>query len=253
MIELSKLQGGICMLWIVLPLIAALGGIIHTITGFGSGIVMMLFLPSFLDMASAPALSSSINLFLSLILAFKFRKTIRIRLFLLPIIPYLIGSTMAIYALSGFDMRLVAISFGAFLIILSLYFTFVAKKMTVTPNWQTAVLCGGISGVTAGLFGIGGPLMALYFLAITDSKESYTGNLQCMFTFTCLCNTMTRITRGIYTLDLVPLTILGLIAVNVGKAAGLKLLDKMDPDLVRKIVYLFVGISGVITVAQNLG
>ena len=176
------------MLWIVLPLIAALGGIIHTITGFGSGIVMMLFLPSFLDMASAPALSSSINLFLSLILAFKFRKTIRIRMFLLPIIPYLLGSTMAIYALSGFDMRMVAISFGVFLIILSLYFTFVAKKMTVTPNWQTAVLCGGISGVTAGLFGIGGPLMALYFLAITNSKEEYTGNLQCMFTCTCLCN-----------------------------------------------------------------
>ena len=159
------------MLWIVLPLIAALGGIIHTITGFGSGIVMMLFLPSFLNMASAPALSSSINLFLSLILAFKFRKLIRVRLFLVPIIPYLIGSTMAIYALSGFDMRMVAIAFGVFLIILSLYFTFVAKKVTVTPNWQTAVLCGGISGVTAGLFGIGGPLMALYFLAITDSKE----------------------------------------------------------------------------------
>ena len=252
MIELSKQQGGICMLWIVLPLIAALGGIIHTITGFGSGIVMMLFLPSFLDMASAPALSSSINLFLSLILAFKFRKTIRIRMFLLPIIPYLLGSTMAIYALSGFDMRMVAISFGVFLIILSLYFTFVAKKMTVTPNWQTAVLCGGISGVTAGLFGIGGPLMALYFLAITNSKEEYTGNLQCMFTCTCLCNTMTRISQGYYTLDLIPLTILGLLAINAGKAVGLKLLDKMDADLVRKVVYLFVGISGVLKVVQNI-
>ena len=240
------------MLWFVLPLIAALGGIIHTITGFGSGIVMMLFLPSFLDMAAAPALSSSINLFLSLILAFKFRKTIRIRMFLLPLIPYLIGSTMAINALSGFDMRMVAISFGVFLIILSLYFTFVAKRVSVTPNWQTAVLCGGISGVTAGLFGIGGPLMALYFLAITDSKEEYTGNLQCMFTCTCLCNTMTRISRGYYTLDLIPLTILGLIAINVGKALGLKLLDKMDADLVRKVVYLFVGVSGVLKVVQNL-
>ena len=240
------------MLWLVLPLIAALGGIIHTITGFGSGIVMMLFLPSFLSMASAPALSSSINLFLSLVLAIKFRKHIRVRMFLLPIIPYLIGSTMAIYALSGFDMRMVAIAFGVFLIILSLYFTFVAKRVSVTPSWQTAVLCGGISGVTAGLFGIGGPLMALYFLAITDSKEEYTGNLQCMFTCTCLSNTMTRISQGYYTLDLIPLTILGLISINAGKSIGLKLLDKMDADLVRKVVYLFVGISGVLKVAQNL-
>lgn len=253
MIELSEVvRGGLFMLWIVLPLIAALGGIIHTITGFGSGIVMMVFLPYFLGMATAPALSSSINLFLSLVLAFKFRKTIRIKFFLLPLIPYLLGSTLSIYALSGFDMRMVAISFGIFLILLALYFTFIAKRMTIEPTWQAAVLCGGISGVTAGLFGIGGPLMALYFLAITDSKEAYTGNLQCMFTCTCLCNTMTRISRGIYTFDLIPLTILGLLSINVGKTIGLRLLNKMDPDLVRKIVYLFVGISGVITVVQNL-
>ena len=241
------------MLYLVLPLVAALGGVIHTITGFGSGIVMMLFLPYFLDMTVAPALSSSINLFLSLILAFKFRKTIRLNLFLLPLIPYLMGSTLAIYALSGFEKRLIAISFGVFLVILALYFSFIAKRMTITPSWKTAILCGAVSGVTAGLFGIGGPLMALYFLAITDNKEAYTGNLQCMFTCTCTCNTLTRISKGFYTLDLVPLTILGLIAINVGKAIGLRLLDKMDPDLVRTIVYLFVGISGVITVAQNLG
>lgn len=240
------------MLYLVLPLIAALGGMIHTITGFGAGIVMMLFLPYFLGMAAAPALSSSINLFLSLTLAFKFRKTLSLKLFLLPLIPYLLGSTGSILALSSFDMKAVAIAFGLFLILLAAYFMFIAKRMTLNPTWQTAVLCGGFSGVTAGLFGIGGPLMALYFLAITDSKESYTGNLQCMFTFTCLCNTITRISKGIYTLDLIPLTILGLIFVNVGKAIGLKLLDRMDPDLVRKVVYLFVGVSGIITVVQNL-
>ena len=240
------------MLWIVLPLIAALGGIIHTITGFGSGIVMMLFLPSFLDMASAPALSSSINLFLSLILAFKFRKTIRIRLFLLPIIPYLMGSTMAIYALSGFDMRLVAISFGVFLIILSLYFTFVAKKMTVTPNWQTAVFCGAISGVTAGLFGIGGPLMAVYFVSASDGKESYIANLQFLFALTNVVNFFTRIYKGFYTFDLVPVTLLGFAGITLGKKLGLKILDRLDLESMKKGVYLFVGISGILNVIQQL-
>ena len=241
------------MLWIILPLIAGLGGIVHTVTGFGSGIVMMLFLPYFLDMATAPALSGSINLFLSLFLAVQFRKSIRVRLFLLPIIPYLLGSTLSIYALSGFDMDMVAVAFGLFLVVLAIYFIFIAKRMTVNPTWQAAVICGGLSGITAGLFGIGGPLMALYFLAITDSKESYTGNLRGMFTCTCLCNTLTRISRGYYTFDLLPLTILGLIFINIGKSIGLRLLDKMDANLVRKIVYLFVGISGVITVVQNLG
>ena len=240
------------MIWVVLPLIALVAGMIHTITGFGAGIIMMMVLPYFLDMVTGPALSSSINFFLSLTLTFKFRDTIRLRLILYPVIPYMICSTGAIMALKHLDMRLLAIAFGGFLIILSAYFLFIAGKMSVRPTWQSAVVCGAVSGVCAGLFGIGGPLMALYFLAITDSKESYTGNLQCCFTCSCLSNTLTRVSRGIYTMDLVPLTILGLVAINLGKALGLKVLDRLDANLIRKIVYLFVGLSGLLTVVQNM-
>jgi uncharacterized membrane protein YfcA len=255
------------MLWIVLPLIAALGGIIHTITGFGSGIVMMLFLPSFLDMASAPALSSSINLFLSLILAFKFRKTIRIRMFLLPIIPYLLGSTMAIYALSGFDMRMVAISFGVFLIILSLYFTFVAKKMTVTPNWQTAVLCGGISGVTAGLFGIGGPLMALYFLGLKTAftvlvlrcflNSLFSGGITALaFSLTggILAMLVMALVRKFPFLSIYGVSILGAAAHNIGQICAAMILLKSFYVFAYLPLLLVVSVvTGLITAAASSG
>lgn len=240
------------MIWIVLPMITLVSGMIHTITGFGSGVVMMLVFPYILSLVAGPALVSAINFFLSLTLTFKFRREIRPQLILFPLVPYLICSFGTILTVNHLDLRLLAIAFGVFLIVLSLYFIFIAKHMSVKANWRSAVVCGAFSGAGAGLFGIGGPLMALYFLAITDSKESYTANLQCFFTITCLGNTLVRITQGIYTLDLVPLTILGLIFVNVGKSLGLKVLDKLDSNLIRKIVYIFVGLSGLLTVVQNI-
>jgi len=240
------------VIWVVLSLITLVSGMVHTITGFGSGVVMMLVFPYILDMVAGPALVSAINFFLSLTLTLKFRKYLHPELILFPVVPYLICSIGTIMALKHLDLRLLAIAFGFFLIALSLYFIFIAKHMSVKANWRSAVVCGAFSGAGAGLFGIGGPLMALYFLAITDSKESYAANLQCFFTITCLGNTVARITQGIYTLKLVPLTIVGLIFVNLGKSLGLKVLNRLDANFIRKTVYIFVGLSGLLTVVQNL-
>ena len=80
------------MIWAALPLICLVAGMVHTVTGFGSGIVMMLVFPYLLDMVAGPALVSSINFFLSLALAYKFRKEIRLQLILFPLFPYMLFS-----------------------------------------------------------------------------------------------------------------------------------------------------------------
>ena len=65
------------MMWIAVFLIAAMGGVVQAVTGFGAGVVMMLVLPNFFDLLTAPALSSAIALALNTSLAFRFRKYIR--------------------------------------------------------------------------------------------------------------------------------------------------------------------------------
>lgn len=240
------------MLWIATFLIAAAAGVIHTITGFGSVIIMMLVLPYFLDMIAAPALASAINLGLSLMLVVKFRKHIDLKLIPFPLIPYLICSVSMIQLVDRFDLQHLAVAFGGFLILLSAYFLLFSKYASVKGTRVSAALCGAVSGICSGLFGIGGPLMALYFLAITKDKASYTGNLQFFFLMTCLVNLISRVSRGFYTLELVPLTLLGFVAINVGKSLGLRILDRLDPQRIRTLVYLFVGFSGLLTVVKNI-
>ena len=237
----------------VLVAAAAVGaGIVQTVTGFGAGIFLMLFLPFFFDMLAAPAVSSAICLTLSTSLAWQFRRKILWNVCLLPTLVYMAGSMWAIGMVKSMDMELLTLAFGVFLILLSIYFLLFSSRLTLRANRLTASICATISGVTSGLFGIGGPLMAIYFVSATEDKESYIGSIQFLFAATSVLNLFARILSRIYTIDLIPITILGFVGIMTGKKIGLYILNILDPDLMKKLVYFYVGISGVLTVLKQL-
>ena len=60
-----------------------------------------------------------------------------------------------------------------------------------------------------------------------------------------------RMSRGIYTLDLIPLTIVGMLAINLGKLMGLQIVKRMNAELLKKVIYAVVGASGVMILVQQ--
>jgi len=169
----------------------------------------------------------------------------------LPTIVYLFCSVFLINHIQQIDTGILTPAFGVFLILLALYFFFFADKIEVKANWRTASVCALISGASSGLFGIGGPTMVLYFVSATQDKESYIANTQFMFSVTSIVNLIARINKGIFTWELVPVTLAGLIAINVGKIVGLKIFDRINRELMKKLVYGFVAVSGAITVLKS--
>ena len=240
------------MILLSVVLAAALAGVVQSVTGFGGAVVMMLVLPHFFSIPAASSIASAVCLGLNLVLLIKFRRHLDWRLWLLPTLPYLVTSTAAIRAVGQLDLRLLSAVFGGFLVVLAGYFFLFADRVSLRPNRRTAILCGGISGVTSGLFGIGGPLLSLYFLPASGSKERYTANLQCSFFVTNLLNMFTRLSEGIMTADLIPLILVAFLAINVGKEVGLRILGRLNEEKLRRLVYLFVGLSGLLTLLQNI-
>ena len=240
------------MVWFAVFLSAALAGLVQSVTGFGGAVMMMLVLPSFFSIPVASSIASAVCLGLNLVLLLKFRSHLDWKLWLLPTVPYLITSTLAIHMVGQLDLRLLGAAFGGFLVLLSAYFLVFARHLSVAPGLKTALLCGGAAGITSGLFGIGGPLLTLYFLPASGSKERYTANLQCAFFLPNLLNLFSRIQCGSTTADQLPLILFAFLAINGGKHFGLRILQYLDADRIRLLVYSFVGLSGVITVAQNL-
>ena len=240
------------MILLSVVLAAALAGVVQSVTGFGGAVVMMLVLPHFFSIPAASSIASAVCLGLNLVLLIKFRRHLDWRLWLLPTLPYLVTSTAAIHVVGQLDLQFLSAVFGGFLVVLAGYFFLFADRVSVQPTRRTAIWCGGISGVTSGLFGIGGPLLSLYFLPASGSKERYTANLQCSFFVTNLLNMFTRLSEGIMTADLIPLILVAFLAINVGKEVGLRILGRLNEEKLRRLVYLFVGLSGLLTLLQNI-
>jgi len=225
----------------VAPIVA---GLIQAVTGFGAGIFMMIFFPMLFPILNASALSSSISLFVSGPQALRYRKYAKWKVALLPVIVYTIVSTVSIVLVPYLPTALLKKVFGVFMVILSIYFLTVSGKFKIEANALTGTICGALSGILGGLFGIGGPPMVIYFLAALDTKEEYSGTIQLFFFISGLYTCIVRVFKGIYTMDLIPYTLLGLLGILIGQHIGSKIMDRIDAATMKKLVYLFLGFAG---------
>ncbi len=238
--------------WIPLILIIFAGGVVQTMAGFGCGLVMMLVLPHLMPMVQAAAVTSITGGVLSGALVWKFRDKLKPRFVILTAIPYLIASVTMLQFVQRIRTRDMAILFGAFLTVLGLYYLIWSNKahMRITP--VTMLVCPVVSGVSSALFGIGGPLMSLMYLEKYETREEYATNLQMLFFISAAINTTTRAFKGIVTADLLPAAAAGIAAILLGEKVGLILAGRMKPELLRKMVYLMVFFSGVLTIFNNI-
>lgn len=229
---------------VIITGIAFFAGIVQTVSGFGAAILMMTVMPFFFEMHTAPAIVSAVCAGLSVSVAFRFRRYIDLKRSAVPILAFLATSLSVIPVSKKLDLHVLTVVFGIFLILLALWLLVFSKKIKAGADNKTALILGGISGITSGLFGIGGPLMALYFSASTDSKEAYIANTQLLFATTNIVNTLMRAATGIYTQDLIPLTVIGIVGISLGKRIGLRLLSKIDTEKLRKLVVVLVAVAG---------
>lgn len=241
------------MIWLVVGLISTIAGLVQTVTGFGAVVLMMLVLPFFFPIVDASTLSLTIALVLCIVLCWQYRKHIDLRTVLPPTIVYTVVNYLVLQVVDQVDTGYLELIFAVFLIVLSLYYLLAAKKVRVAPKPIVGIGCGAFSGTTSAFFAIGGPPMAIYFLAATKSHYSYVACMQFMFVVTTITGILGRIASGLYQLSFLPYAALGTVGMLAGMKVGKMVIDRLDADRMRRLAYLFVGISGVIFLLQSLG
>lgn len=225
---------------------AVFAGIVQGSTGFGAGILLMIFLPILHPLVQSAGVSGVIISVLSLLMVVKYRKSINYRKMILPFVIYSVICTGVIAVAKDFDTGVLKTIFGIFLLGLSVYHLLIKKDSgRQTYSVFITILFAAVSGVFSGLFGVGGPLMAIYFLSVSDSKEEYLGTIQFFFLVTVIMATFSRIYNHILTVQCLPDILLGVIGILSGLFISNYLLAKIDIVQLRKVVYLFIGVSGV--------
>lgn len=241
-----------CVIWIIVALISALGGFVQTVTGFGGVVTMMLVLPYFFSVVDAATLALTVNMALCMVLCWQYREHLDLRTVLPPTIVYTIVHLLVLQGVDRVDTSRMKLVFGVFLIVLSLYYLLAAKKVRVKPKPVIGVACGAFSGTTSAFFAIGGPPMAIYFLAATKSYFSYVACMQFMFVVTTAVSLTGRAVAGLYQFSFLPYAVLGSVTMLAGMRLGQQVCHKLNADRMRLLAYLFVGLSGVIFLLQNV-
>jgi uncharacterized membrane protein YfcA len=101
-----------------------------------------------------------------------------------------------------------------------------------------------ISGFFNGMFGIGGPLMALYFLTISKTKETYLASIQAFFLIDTVIMTSLRFSMGVLDLNSLKYVAVGIIGAVIGTILANRLVRHLNINVMTIFIYIFIGISG---------
>ncbi len=194
----------------------------------------------------ATTLSGLLALVTSSIIVWKMHKFIPWSKLLPILITFLIISWGAVQFVTLAGDVLLKRILGAVLILASIWFFFFSEKVRIAPTLPMQISMGTISGVMGGLFGMQGPPAVLYFLASSERKEEYMAMAQCYFLIGNAMMTLYRAGNGFLTTIVWTYWLYGLLAVLLGTWIGALVFRRIPIQILRKIIYAYMAISGII-------
>lgn len=237
---------------IALFFIAMAGAFLQTNIGFGFPVLAMVFLPALLPFSTAVALCQTIAMASTLFLTIKYFRYIDWRtMFPMLVVSLILGIIVTINSLS-FPQRTLQIILGGALVIISIFTVRYSERIAIKATTASGAAVGFLAGVGNGLFGIGGPQVAIYLLGARLEKRAYLATIQCYFLISNISTIIIRTGYGALGKNDIPLVVAGWIGIGVGTLLGLKVFEQIPHTLLKKLVYGFVGISGMVIIIQQV-
>ena len=238
------------MVYLLIVVASFVGGILQGVTGFGAGLVLMMALPMLYPVPTAAAISGVVFFVLCISMVWRYRAHLRVREILAPLACYMVLSGSSAYlTYVAPDQEFIKRAFGVFLIALSAYYLLIGERAENKPlhpalGWFYVAL----SGFCDGFFGIGGPLLVLYFLQRFPNREERLGSLQLFFAINVVYTTVIRAVAGAFPPNPLPIIALGAVAICAGLAVANVLARHIDDALLRRLTYVLIGICGLMNV-----
>ncbi len=229
-----------------------MGSFIQRVSGFGFGIFVMTVFPYLLpSYGEATALSGMLAASMSLVVAFRMRRFIEWNKVLPILVTFTVVSLGAVFIVSSVDQKFLKHILGAILVAVSLYFFFFSERIKLKPTLPVQIGLGTLSGLMGGLFAMQGPPAVLYFMASAQTKEKYIAQIQAYFVIGNLMMTLFRAKAGFVTPTVGGAYLIGIAAVAIGAFIGNKVQKRIPLPVLRKIVYAYMAVSGVVAIISK--
>ncbi len=233
--------------YLLLVLVGTGAGFVQRVSGFGLGIFAMLFMPHFMPSHTA---SASISTILSCATtsynAVRYRKNVQYKTVLPMLCAALVTVPIAVYFSSVVSAKVFKMLLGTVLIVLSIYFIFFNKRISIKPTVFNGVLSGAVGGTLNGLFSTGGPPVVLYLSSALSDNISYFSSIQFYFCITNIYSFFVRIINGSINKEVIIYSLIGIVGCMLGDFIGSKVFDKLNSEKLKRIIYIGMIFSGIV-------
>lgn len=118
------------------------------------------------------------------------------------------------------------------------------KQFIMKPKIYNGLAAGGLGGVLGGFFSLGGIPVGIYLINAISCKDIYYATMQAYLVISDVYGTGIRIYNGLITINTIPWIMTGFVGMLAGIQIGLRIYRKINQELLKKLVYSFIGVSG---------
>ena len=130
------------------------------------------------------------------------------------------------------------------------YLAWGQEKFKIKATTANAVIFNGLGGLLNGLFGVGGPVAAMYFLTISKTKEEYQGTTQMLFFINITIDFLLRAASGMVDRTIMIYGVSSLWCVVIGLLIGKKLFERINALTLWRIICSLMLLNGAVMLLQ---
>ncbi len=235
-----------------MAIICIVGAMLQALIGFGFPIFAMIFLVRLFPFSAAVTISQFAGLIGVGFFFFKYFKEVRWNILFPFLFPALIIGIFLTWYSAKLPISGLKICLGFVLILIALYMFFYSGRFSVRPTRLLGCSMGAVSGVLNGVFAMGGPPVALYLLPVTENKIAYLASANAYFFIFKIFSLPIRFLNGAVSIEQSSYLVVSLMGMTVGTVIGDKIMHRINEAMLKKMVYLFIGISGIVIVLEEL-
>ncbi len=229
---------------IFLTLLTLIASTVGTLAGFGTSTIMLPILLFFLPYPVALLFVGIIHFFDDIWEIINFRRAVNWKLLLAFGIPGVIASYLGA-RLAVTEPQMILQRLLGLLIIFYVFLILAKPKFKIPQTRASAGLGGTLSGFIAGVFGIGGPIRAVFLSAFNLPKETYLFTSGAIALFIDPPRLITYLQGGARLPESLTWGLLILVPTTfVGSQIAKKLVNKIPQQKFRSVVAIFLLIIG---------
>jgi uncharacterized membrane protein YfcA len=227
---------------------AFLGAFVQGATGFGSGLLINAFWLHIMEPTHAIPLNVVTSLFISGVPIYKLRKKLNFSKLKQFAIFGVVGIPIGMYLLVISDPSKLKFSIGILLVIYALLMLKISSFSINVNNKSINNLVGFISGVIGGLTALLGIIPVAWFSVQRLPKNTKRGTYEPFIFITSIAAIISFAFAGLYKIEMIFDLLKIIPALLVGSWLGIKIYNKINDNLFRKVVLGLILLSGLFLV-----